>query len=174
MLKKTEKSLISRSTNEKKFFADVIKILQEGRSKAHTAINLVMVETYWNIGRRIVEQEQQGKERANYGDYLIVNLSRYLTDTFGKGFSEANIRNMRQFYIVFPQFARQCLANLSWTHITLIMRIDKSETMVKYSVLKESRQILASKYMLVLPTEEELEAELERNARYLLKEGGNR
>jgi len=61
-----------------------------------------MVETYWNIGRRIVEQEQQGKERANYGDQLIVGLSRYLSGTFGKGFSEANLWNFRQFYLTWP------------------------------------------------------------------------
>ena len=68
----------------------------------------MMVQTNWQIGKRIVEQEQKGKSRADYGDYLIVNLSRYLTDTLGKGFSEANIRNFRQFYLSFPggiQFA---------------------------------------------------------------------
>jgi len=53
-----------------------------------------MVETYWSIDRRIVEQEQQGKERANYGELLLVNLSRYLSDTFGKGFSVANLWNL--------------------------------------------------------------------------------
>ena len=123
-MKTGKKQIIAISKNDKQFLNDVAKLLQEGRSKTHIAINLVMVETYWNIGKRIVEQEQQGKERANYGDYLIVSLSKYLTGTFGRGFSEANIRNMRQFYITFPQFTRQCLANLSWTHITLIMRLD--------------------------------------------------
>lgn len=79
------------------------------------------------IGRRIVEEEQNGKTRAEYGEKLIENLSRYLTDTFGKGFSEANIKDMRSFYLTFPEFARQCLTNLSWSNICLILRIDNKE-----------------------------------------------
>ena len=80
-----------------------MKILLDGRNKAVAAVNSAMVETYWNMGRRIVEQEQQGKERANYGDQLLVNLSRYLGDTFDKGFSVANLWNFRQFYLTWPK-----------------------------------------------------------------------
>ena len=87
---------------EENFFADILRILSEGRNKARVAVNLSMVETYWAIGRRIVEQEQQGKERANYGDQLLVNLSRYLGGTLGKGFSVANLWNFRQFYLTWP------------------------------------------------------------------------
>jgi predicted nuclease of restriction endonuclease-like (RecB) superfamily len=86
-----------------------------------------MVQTYWNIGKRIVEQEQGGKARADYGDFLISNLSRYLTDIFGRGFSEANLWNFRQFYSVFPQFSTQCVENLTWTNIRLIMRLDNAD-----------------------------------------------
>ena len=86
-----------------------------------------MVETYWHIGRRIVEQEQKGKNRADYGDKLLVNLSRYLTDTFGKGFSEANLLNMRKFYITFPEFPTQCVGNLSWTNIRTIIWISNKK-----------------------------------------------
>jgi len=118
---------------EENFFADILRILSEGRNKARAAVNLSMVETYWAIGRRIVEQEQQGKERANYGDRLLVNLSRYLGGTF----------------------------------IGIILCADKDATIAKYSVLSESRQVFASKYKLILPTEEELAAELERNVHYL-------
>jgi len=120
------------------FFADIAVILQAGRSAAYRAVNSVMVETYWRIGRRIVEQEQHGKNRADYGEYLIVNLSRYLGETFGKGFSVANLRNFRQFYLTFlelfenatqcvanpAEFATQCVANLTWTNVRLIMRLD--------------------------------------------------
>jgi hypothetical protein len=75
-----------------------------------------MVETYWNIGRRIVEQEQHGKERANYGDQLIVSLSRYLSGTFGKGFSEANLKNFRQFYLTWheEEIRYTLCSELSW------------------------------------------------------------
>ena len=115
---------------DKLFFAEIAAILQEARKTAYKTVNALMVQTNWQIGKRIVEQEQKGKSRADYGDYLIVNLSRFLTDTLGKGFSEANIRNFRQFYICFPngfQFATRRVANpenLSWSHWRLLMRLD--------------------------------------------------
>ena len=121
--------------NDRLFFADIAALLVTARGGAYRAVNSIMVETYWQIGCRIVEQEQNGKDRADYGDYLIVNLSRYLTDTFGKGFTEANIRNFRRFYQVFPlfpQFATQCVANLSWTNIRLIMRLDNADERAYY------------------------------------------
>lgn len=108
-----------------------------------------MVQTYWQIGRRIVEEEQQGQNRANYGEYLISNLSRHLSSTFGKGFSEANLKNIRQFYLVFPdldqfsahrvgnsELATHRVANLSWTNIRLIMRLSDSTEREYY--LKEA------------------------------------
>ena len=122
-----------------KFFSDITELLTAARANAYRAVNSVMVETYWKIGQRIVEQEQNGKDRADYGDYLIVNLSRHLSDTFGKGFSEANLWNMRQFYTTFPdirQFSRQCLGNSTWSNICAIMRIDSEEERNYY--LRES------------------------------------
>lgn len=112
---------------EQQFFADIRDLLHAGRETAYRSVNTVMVKTYWQIGKRIVEEEQNGKVRADYGDYLMVNLSRYLTDCFGKGFSVANLKNIRQFYQTFPAFnelATQCVANLGWTHLRLIMRLD--------------------------------------------------
>lgn len=112
---------------EQQFFADIRDLLHAGRETAYRSVNTIMVNTYWQIGKRIVEEEQNGKTRADYGDYLIVNLSRYLTDSFGKGFSVANLKNIRQFYQTFPAFnelATHCVANLGWTHLRLIMRLD--------------------------------------------------
>ena len=109
------------------FFIEVADLLNSARLQAYKAVNAVMVETYWHMGKRIVEEEQQGKNRAEYGEHLIENLSRYLTDTFGKGFSEANLQNIRKFYLTFPQFPTHCVGNsnhLSWTNIRTIMRID--------------------------------------------------
>lgn len=63
----------------------------KGRTKAYAAVNFAMVETYWNMGRMIVEQEQQGNEHAKYGEHLLVNLSRHLNQIFGKGFSYAYV-----------------------------------------------------------------------------------
>jgi predicted nuclease of restriction endonuclease-like (RecB) superfamily len=112
------------------FFKEIALLLHTARNNVYKVVNSVMVETYWQIGKRIVEQEQNGKSRADYGEHLIVNLSRYLSGTFGQGFSEANIKNFRQFYLRFPkfdQFATHCVANLSWTNIRLIMRLDNEQ-----------------------------------------------
>ena len=89
-----------------------------------TAVNTspsIMVQAYWHVGKLIVEA-QGGEERAAYGEALIKELSVRLTADFGKGFTPANIRNMRQFYIAFPN----CYAlrsELSWTHYRLLMRV---------------------------------------------------
>ena len=119
-----------------KIYSDIAELLNVARTKAYTSINSIMVETYWKIGQRIVEEEQDGKARAEYGSKLIENLSKYLTDTFGKGFSEANLKNMRQFYLTYPEFDTQCVANLSWTNIRTIIRIDNKQERDYY--LKES------------------------------------
>ena len=97
-----------------KIYSDIAALLHVARAKAYHTVNSIIVETYWKIGQHIVEEEQAGKSRAEYGTKLIENLSKYLTGTFGKGFSEANLQNMRNFYVVYPEFPRQCLGNLSW------------------------------------------------------------
>lgn len=113
--------------HELAFFADIACILQSGRASAYRAVNTAMVQTYWHMGQRIVEEEQRGKERAEYGQALIANLSRHLGEHFGKGFSVANLRNFRQFYLTFPELGENAthrVANLSWSHIRLIMRLE--------------------------------------------------
>ena len=131
---------MSKDTNiEKAFYKEIGDLLQEARNKSHQVVNMVMVQTYWQIGRRIVEQEQEGNSRAEYGGYLITNLSRHLSDSFGKGFSEANLWNMKQFYQTFPdfeQFSTHCVGNLSWTNTRRIMRLDTPEE--RHFYLKEA------------------------------------
>jgi len=81
-----------------------------------------MVEAYWNIGKQMVQEEQKGEDRAKYGSYLIKELSKQLSDEFGKGFSQQSTRNMRQFYATFP--IRSTLwSELSWSHYKLIIRL---------------------------------------------------
>jgi predicted nuclease of restriction endonuclease-like (RecB) superfamily len=82
-------------------YIEIKSILQQARQTAYRAVNFTMVLAYWEIGRRIVEDEQQGKKRAGYGESLIKELSQKLTADFGKGFTEPNVWNMRQFYLVF-------------------------------------------------------------------------
>ncbi len=246
------------------FHTDIKNILEQARGKVRSAVNAAMVEAYWLIGRRIVEEEQRGQRKSEYGTRLIEDLSTALTADFGKGFSYANLCNCRQFYLTFPDQAILYTAcrELSWSHLRLIMRVDsrqaidyycreareqnwtvrqlerniksqsfqrllstqasptsikcfviidlktgklnhqdigqmdmyvrmfddlkrgeddnptigiilcdsKDETVVKYSILQGSQQLFASKYQRVLPTEDELIAEIEREKR-LIKHG---
>lgn len=122
--------------NNTRFFEDIENLLKVARSKTYYAINSVMVETYWKVGQRIVEEEQSGNNRAEYGSRLIENLSKRLSGTFGKGFSEANLLNMRNFYLTYPEFPRQCLGNLSWSNIVRIIRLDNPQERDYY--LKEA------------------------------------
>ncbi|KYJ86942.1 PDDEXK nuclease domain-containing protein [Sulfurovum riftiae] len=105
------------------FYENVKNILQSARANAYKQVNFIMVEAYWNIGKQIVEEEQSGKERAEYGKYLIKELSKRLTDDFGKGFTQQNLRNMRQFYKLFP-IRSSLRSELAWTHYRLLLRID--------------------------------------------------
>ncbi len=128
--------------NEQQFFVDIRDLLHAGRETAYRSVNTIMVKTYWQIGKRIVEQEQHGKVRAEYGEQLIVALSLYLTDCFGKGFSVANLKNIRQFYQTFSDFnelATQCVANIGWSHLRLIMRLDHEKER-KYYLQEASSQ----------------------------------
>ena len=107
-------------------YQSIRAILEKARSTAYRAVNFAMVQAYWGIGRVIVEEEQRGAERAEYGKGLIKELSIRLTKDYGRGFDESNLRNMRLFYHTFPN----CDAlrhELSWTHYRLLLRIEKEE-----------------------------------------------
>ncbi|MFP5043011.1 PDDEXK nuclease domain-containing protein [Parasediminibacterium sp. JCM 36343] len=106
--------------------ADVLQILQTARQKAYAVVNSEMVLAYWLMGKRIIAEEQQGEQKAAYGEAILKTLSAALTAQLGKGFSYANLRNFRQFYLTYPD-AANCYAlrsNLSWTHHRLIMRVE--------------------------------------------------
>lgn len=97
-------------------------ILTEARNQAYRQVNFIMVEAYWNIGKQIVQEEQNGEDRAKYGLYLIKELSRQLTADFGKGFSTQSLWNMRQFYNAFPILST-VWRELSWSHYKLLQAI---------------------------------------------------
>lgn len=88
-----------------------------------------MTYAYWNVGRRIVEQEQYGQEKAQYGSYLIKKLSIQLSDEFGTGFSIANLKNCRRFYLTFPEdsYGYSIAGKIPWSHLRSIMRISDEE-----------------------------------------------
>ena len=85
------------------FLQGIADVLVRARKKAKTAVHLSMVYAYFEIGRRIVEEEQHGANRAAYGTQLLQELSRYLTQNFGKGFYVANLKNIRQFYKIYSE-----------------------------------------------------------------------
>lgn len=105
---------------------DIRAILAHARLHAAKVVNSDMVSAYWLIGRRIVEEEQGGADKAKYGEQLLQNLSKKLETEFGNGFSYANLRNMRQFYRTYPdeKICYTLCINLPWSHNRLIMRVE--------------------------------------------------
>lgn len=133
------------------FYNQIINLLQLARNKVIKTINQTMVITYYEIGKRIVEQEQGGKERAEYGKQVIKKLSKVLTTEFGKGFSVRSLEQMRQFYLVYskPQTLSAVSKNksqsmsaksesidfrLSWSHYLTLMRIDNEKERQFYEI----------------------------------------
>lgn len=111
------------------YINDIKKIVATARQQTYKAVNSVIVEAYWHIGQRIVEEEQQGQGRADYGKAVIKNLSLELTEEFGKGFSERSVRNFRQFYLMFADIEiwQSVIAKLTWTHIQRILRVQNEQ-----------------------------------------------
>lgn len=106
------------------FYEEIKNILISARNKVYQTANFAMVEAYWNIGKSIIE-EQGGNEKAEYGTGLLQELSKQMTQDFGKGFTIANLKNMRQFYLTFPN-GYALRSELSWTHYRLLMRVENS------------------------------------------------
>lgn len=134
----------------KDFLQDVSELLDNARKQAKTAVNLSMVYAYYEIGRKIYEEEQNGSERAAYGKYLMKELSEYLLRKFGKGFSVTNLKQMRQFYLTYandqigqmlsdqfdhlPAVSSGRKFFLSWSHYLKLMRIDNIDERHFYEI----------------------------------------
>ena len=108
---------------QNQLIGNIVKIIQQARSQVRQTVNSAMVQSYWEIGRLLVEDEQQGKERAEYGKYVLKTVSERLTTMFGKGFDERNLRKMRQFYLTFP-IRDSVRPELSWTHYRRLIRVE--------------------------------------------------
>jgi len=109
-----------------RLYTDVCSIIEHGQQQAYAAVNSSMIETYWNIGKRIVEEEQQGKERAEYGERIIAKLSEQLTFRFGKGYSQRYLACFRLFYLKINdlEILQTRLQNLTWSHIHRVLSVD--------------------------------------------------
>lgn len=98
-------------------------IVSKTKQGIATSVNTATVEAYWNIGKHIVEFEQQGEVRAKYGTNLLGNLAKVLGATLGKGFSRPNLQQMRKFYLTYP-ICQTVSGKLSWSHICELLKVD--------------------------------------------------
>ncbi len=149
----------------------------EAQNKVYATINIVMVETYWNIGKQIYEAQGEN-ERAEYGSRLLKYLSEKLTAEFGKGFAVRNLTNMRAFYIAFPNW-NAVRSNLSWTHYRMLLKVEDEKarkfyleecTKSNWSTRQLERQINSFYYQRLLSSQDN---ESVRNEIQTLEKGIN-
>ena len=153
--------------------ADVRSIVEQGLQNAYRGVNAVMVKTYWQVGRRIVEEEQRGEKRAEYGKQLISSLAEDLSKSYDKGFTARDLRSYRQFYLSFTDLEiwHSRVPNLSWTHFRTMLRV--ADDNARYWYMREAAQEMwsvrtldrniASQYyyrLLQSPKKEEVIAEM--------------
>jgi predicted nuclease of restriction endonuclease-like (RecB) superfamily len=112
-------------------YQKISAVLNQARNAVWQAVNATMVAAYWEIGKIIVEKEQEGEERAKYGERLLENLSLRLAKEFGKGFDLTNLRRMRAFYLAYP-IRDSVRLELSWTHYRHLLRVEKPEARAFY------------------------------------------
>lgn len=174
---------------ETKFVADLNEIVRSAKQMAYTAVNYAQVRQNWLIGQRIVEQEQNGKERAEYGKRVVELASTSLTAEFGKGYSERNLWKFKQFYLMFnklpilptasaelsnqkvPTASAESIHRLSWSHFERLMRVNNPEErnwymkeaakqMWSYRTLDRNISTLYYRRMLSSQTKEIVEKEM--------------
>lgn len=151
------------------FYSEIKEALLLSRSQAYSAVNFAMVQAYWQIGRIIVEHEQRGSLRAEYGKGILQQISNQLTEEFGKGFDVRNLRNMRSFYVAFPKW-NALRSELTWTHYRALLRVENEDARRWYmeesirsgwSSRQLERQISTLYYDRLLASREKLPVETE-------------
>lgn len=120
------------------FLADIKHIVEESRRKVYSAINTAMVDTYWLLGKRIVEEELKGKDRADYGSNLLKELSIILTKELGKGFSTNSLYYFKKFYTTFPEKLPTLWGKLTWSHYKRLLSVADPDARMWY--LKEASE----------------------------------
>jgi len=127
--KKEKNKMINKEIIEKKegdyntLISSIGMLLEKARKRVYSQINQILVKTYWNIGKQIIEYEQKGKEKAEYGSKLLDNLSKDLRLRYGKGFSRSNIIYMRLFYIKYSK-SETLSHQLSWSHYFELLKVE--------------------------------------------------
>lgn len=171
---KQNKSLTSQNGSEEQLFAQIKQMLDNARRQIARTVNSTTVEAYWQVGKYIVEYEQEGNVKAEYGKGIIDRLSKRLSMEYGGGFSTTNIRYMRQFYLFYPIRHTVC-DELSWSHYRHLIRVE-DETARNYylaecvaenwSVRQLQRQINTMFYerMLASRDKDKVKAEIQRSA----------
>ncbi|MBQ9678884.1 MAG: DUF1016 family protein [Prevotella sp.] len=114
---------------EKVLFQDVCSIIEQGRQQAYASVGQIAIFTYWNVGRRIVEEEQGGQKRASYGTKLMKNLAEDLIPIYGKSYSKRNLDYYKKFYLLFPEAEKvnTCVHNLEWSHVRRVLSVTSPE-----------------------------------------------
>ena len=167
----------TRSKSFEVLLSDVRQIIESGLQQAYQSVNMVMLNTYWNVGKRIIEDEQHGNRRAEYGKQQIKNLSAELVSQYGTSYNERNLYQFRNFYLKFNdlEILNTRLQNLTWSHIVRLLRVENEQERIWYmqEAINEgwsfrvldrniNPQMYAAKYELYLPSQEELTREIER------------
>ncbi len=120
-------------TASKNIYNRIHNIIEHARANIMRSVNSEMVQTYWQIGKEIVEEEQKGKGRAEYGKRLLENLAVHLRASFGEGYDETNLRKIRQFYLIYP-IRDAVRLELTWTHYRILMRLDNPKARSFYEI----------------------------------------
>ena len=121
------------TTTEDKFLSDIKNIIDSARIQAVHSVDFYRVQMYWHMGKRIFEEEQQGKDRADYGTYLIKNLAKQLQPEYGSGFSYRQLAFCRQFYRLYP-IVNALRSQLNWTQYRMLIQIDDPDKREYYEL----------------------------------------
>ena len=113
------------------FIESIKAVVSDAQNKAIRSVNQARVLMYWNIGKQIIEEEQKGEKRAEYGAFVIQTLAKELTTAFGSGFSKRQLELCRQFYQIFP-IANALRSQLNWSQYKLLLRIDNEDKQICY------------------------------------------
>lgn len=133
-MEEKNKDIVIDGQQETLLFQDVCTIIERGRQQAYGSVSQIAIATYWNVGKRIVEEEQNGEKRAAYGIGLMKNLSESLVPIYGSNYSKRNLDYYRKFYLLFPdiQIVNARVHNLEWTHVRRVLSVTNPEARLWY------------------------------------------